>query len=259
MHPYRTRFKNEIVTEFFPPLTKRKPKGNKVIIFCSGMPGMPGKGSVLEFYAKKGFWVFAPRYRGTWESGGKFLRNSPEKDILDIIDELPKGFTEAFAHKKFKVKLDKLYLFGSSFGGPAALLGLRDKRVTKVVAFSPVVDWEDHIKNGETIDWMYDFTREAFGEAYRFSKKDWDKQKSGNFYNPMAHTKEIDGSRVLILHAKDDDIVRWQPVEKFAHLTNSKLLLLKTGGHCSSAWFIKPRFYKKIADFLKSKPASRNH
>ena len=64
----RTRFAKDIVTEFFPPA--RKTKRQKVVIICGGMPGMPGSSYLLEFFSKKGFWVFNPRYRGTWESGG---------------------------------------------------------------------------------------------------------------------------------------------------------------------------------------------
>ncbi|OGZ44854.1 MAG: hypothetical protein A2844_01070 [Candidatus Ryanbacteria bacterium RIFCSPHIGHO2_01_FULL_48_80] len=128
--PYalRTRFKKEIVTEFLPP---RGRDTGKVIIFCSGMPSVPAKREFLEFYSKKGFWTFAPRYRGTWESGGKFLARSPHEDILDIIDELPRGFISFFDGKRYRVKPKRLYIFGSSFGGPAALLCSRDPRVTK--------------------------------------------------------------------------------------------------------------------------------
>ncbi|MEK7212119.1 MAG: hypothetical protein AAB686_00385, partial [Patescibacteria group bacterium] len=91
MHTYRTRFKKEIVAEFLPPLG-RKPKKNRVIILCGGHPGTPSKPQIVEFWAKKGYWVFNPRYRGSWESSGTFLKYSPEKDILDVIGELPKGF-----------------------------------------------------------------------------------------------------------------------------------------------------------------------
>src|SRR3989344_5587418 len=105
---FRTRFKKDIVTEFLPP---SRPS-NRVIIFCKGMQGLPRFPEVLKFWSKKGFWVFFPRYRGTWESGGEFLKDSPEKDILDVIDELPKGFTDLWSGKEFKIKPTELYLFG---------------------------------------------------------------------------------------------------------------------------------------------------
>ncbi len=252
MYPYRTRFKKEIVAEFLPPAKYDPKKAQKVIILCSGMPGSPSKSSVLEFLSKKGFWVFSFRYRGTWESGGSFLRFSPEKDVLDIIDQLPKGFTEVFGHKKFRVKPDKLFVFGNSFGGPAAILVSRDPRVTKVVATSPVVDQRYHIKHGETHHWTYRFTKEGFGAAYRFTDKDWNKQKNGKFYNPMAYAKEIDGKKIFIIHAQDDKIVPSGPTRKFAKLIGAKLLLLKKGGHGSSGWLTRPALYKKIAKFLRS-------
>ena|ERR1700690_2779014 len=89
---YRTRFKGEIVAEFLPPA--RPGKREKVIILCDGMPSIPSKQPLVKFLAAKGYWVFYPRWRGAWESGGQFLAKSPHLDILDVIDELPRGVRE---------------------------------------------------------------------------------------------------------------------------------------------------------------------
>ena len=86
---FRTRFKNEIVAEFL--ASSRPRKKQKLIILCDGMPSIPRKQPLSEFLAAKGFWVIYPRYRGAWESGGEFLAKSPHEDILDVLDELPKG------------------------------------------------------------------------------------------------------------------------------------------------------------------------
>jgi alpha-beta hydrolase superfamily lysophospholipase len=253
MHPYRTRFKKEIVAEFYPPLTRRRPKQDRVIIFCVGHPAVPGSTVVLEYWAKKGFWIFRFRYRGSWESSGRFLAKSPERDVLDILDELPRGFREASAHQRYRIGSNaNYYVFGGSFGGPAAILASRDPRVTKAVCVSPVTDWR--ARGGERIDRHYRrYTEEAFGEAYRFAKNGVRKLQSGTFYNPMPHAAEIDGKKVLIFHAKDDDVVRYGPVAKFAKKTGATLVAFKRGGHGSSSWFVKPRVYKKIAKFLKEK------
>jgi pimeloyl-ACP methyl ester carboxylesterase len=255
MHTYRTRFKKDIVAEFLPPLTRKKPKGDRIIIFCPGQPGGPSNRNLLEFFAKKGFWIFLIRYRGSWESGGKFLAKSPERDVLDIIDELVKkqSVTELSDHMRFAIRPAQFFVFGGSFGGPAAILASRDERVVKAVCISPVVDWKDHIRHGETIDWGARFTRDAFGMAYRPVSDAWKKLKSGKFYNPALHAEEIDGKKLLLIHAKDDNVVRFGPVAKFAKKTGAKLVTLKRGGHGSSSWFAKPRFYKKIARFLKSR------
>ncbi len=79
--------------------------------------------------------------RGSWESGGKFLQKSPERDILDVIDELPKGVRELAFGKRFALKPDEIFVIGGSFGGAAAILASLDDRVKRVIANCPVVDW----------------------------------------------------------------------------------------------------------------------
>jgi pimeloyl-ACP methyl ester carboxylesterase len=257
MHLLRARFKKEIVCEFLPPAfakaTAGKPtrKSSRVIILASGIPSVPGRKDVLEFLSKKGYWVFFPRYRGTWESSGHFLSISPHRDLLDIIDELPKGFTSIFDKKRYAIKPSAIYLIGSSFGGAATLLAARDKRVTKAIAFSPVVDWRIETK-AEPLDWLYSFMREAFGNGYRMSKSAWNKLKSGRFFNPVHHTKEIPGSKILIIHAKDDDIVPHQSVRKFARQTKSQLVINARGGHLSGSNIITPRYWKLFQKFIRA-------
>src|ERR1700722_13965166 len=119
MFLYRTRFKNEIVAEFLP--SARKTRKDRVIILCDGMPGMPTKQGLARFLSRKGFWVIYPRYRGSWESGGQFLKKSPHLDILDVIDELPKGLKEVTFGKKFKIFSAEIFVIGGSFGGAAAI------------------------------------------------------------------------------------------------------------------------------------------
>ncbi len=136
---FRTRFKGEIVAEFLPPVRARKKQ--KVIILCDGMPSIPRKQALVEFLAGKGFWVVYPRYRGTWESGGEFLERSPHEDILDVVDELPKGLVEIAFGRRFPLTPDQIFVIGGSFGGAAAILASVDQRVNKVVANCPVTDW----------------------------------------------------------------------------------------------------------------------
>lgn len=216
------------------------------------MPSVPAKGALLKFWARKGYWVFFPRYRGTWESGGRFLRSSPEKDIRDVIAGMWRGFRDLGSGKRYAVKPEALYLFGSSFGGPAAILASRDPRVMKVVAISPIVDWTVPSRV-ERLDWLWKFIRSGFGEAFRFSKKDWDKLEKGKFYNPMGHTKEIEGRKLFIIHARDDRVVSAVPVRKFAKKVGATLFLLKKGGHLGSSVLMKPQIYKRVRKFLSQR------
>jgi esterase/lipase len=244
-YPLRTRFAKDIVAEFLMPAKW----SNKVIIICGGMPGMPHSGKLDRFLVRKGYWVIRPRYRGTWESGGKFLAVSPHLDIRAIMDQLPRGFKDLFNGKIYRVKVPEVYLIGASFGGPAALLNSRDLRVKKVIVIAPVVDWRAASKT-EPIHKAARFVHEAFGGAYRMAPRGWEKLKSGKFYNPAAALGEVDGSKVLILHAKDDDVVDARSVARFAKTAGTELIMRPHGGHLSSTIIMHPAIWKKVRSFV---------
>lgn len=250
----RTRFKREIVTEFLPP--SRPNKKQRVIILAGGMPTVPNKKELLEFFSNKGFWIFHPRYRGTWESDGKLFSYSPHQDILDVIDGIHKKFfsigNDNIKNKKaFKLTPDEIYIIGASFGGPATILASRDKRVNKAMIVCPVIDWKKMGKD-EPLKLLAKFTEEAYGNGYRIVKNGWEKIASGKFYNPVNHIAEIDGSKLLIIHTKDDTVCPYQNSKKFADQTKSKLITLTHGGHNGSSLLLKPRFQKIFLKFIKN-------
>lgn len=248
MHLMRTRFKNDIVAEFLPPDNP----SNKAIIFCDGLPTVPSKKNILNFWAKRGYLAIHPRYRGTWESGGEFLADTPDKDILDIVEDLKenKKIISLWNDQEYTFDLKEVYIIGSSFGGATALLASRNPLIKKVVCISPAVDWL--APSEEDIGELYGFIRKAFGEAYRFSADGWEKLKSGHFFNPVNHAAEIDGKKVMIIHAEDDKIVRLKEVKEFAEKINCWFVYLKKGGHMSASISTQLRFYWKIKKFLKN-------
>jgi dipeptidyl aminopeptidase/acylaminoacyl peptidase len=247
---FRARFKSEIVAEFLPPA--RHGKRQKVIILCDGMPSLPRKQALMEFLAAKGYWVFYPRYRGAWESGGKFLQKSPDKDILDVIDELPKGIRELAFGKRFALKPDEIFVIGGSFGGAAAILASLDDRVNKVIANCPVVDWGilGASEKAETSNPSYAaYIREAFGNGYRLSDRNWRKLRGGKFYNPAYHAGEITAEKIMMFHAKDDPYVPYESVKNFADRTGVKLNSFARGGHLSTEMIVQ-RYWKRIKKFF---------
>jgi len=248
----RTRFKDEIVAEFLPPARARKKQ--RVIILCDGMPSIPRKQTLATFLSQNGYWVFYPRYRGSWESNGEFLERSPHEDILDLINELPKGVTEIAFRRKFSLSPDEIFLIGGSFGGAAAILGSMDRRVKRVIANCPVVDWSilQRSEKAETSNPNYAaYIREAFGNAYRLSDKNWRKLHSGKFYNPAAHMQRIIPSKIMMFHAKDDPYVPWRSVERFARRTGAKLKLLSRGGHLGTELIVE-RYWPQIKKFFEA-------
>ena len=245
----RTRFCSDIVTEFLPPTRPRRKQ--RVIVLCDGMPSVPRKQPLSKWLSAKGFWVFYPRYRGAWESDGDFLQKSPHEDILDMISELPKGFREPAFGKMFDVEPDEVFVIGGSFGGATALMCSLDKRVTKVVANCPVVDWSllaDY--SAETSNPSYAaYIRESFGNGYRLTERNWKKLHSGQFFNPMQHVRDMDPAKIMMFHAKDDPYIPWRMVDRFAKKTGAPVRLLARGGHLKTEWVVQ-KYWKDISGFF---------
>jgi pimeloyl-ACP methyl ester carboxylesterase len=250
---FRTRFKNEIVAEFLPP--SRALKKQTLVVLCDGMPSIPRKQLLAEFLASKGFWVIYPRYRGAWESGGEFLARSPHEDIQDILDEFPTELEEVAFGQRFQVAPDQIFVIGGSFGGAAAILLSLDSRVKRVVANCPVVDWSilGSAEKAETSKENYaEYIRQAFGNGYRLSDTNWAKLRSGTFYNPWHRKAEIDGSKVLMFHAKDDPNVPYARTKRFAEITGAKLKTLTRGGHISTD-YVTRKYWTNIKKFFEGK------
>jgi pimeloyl-ACP methyl ester carboxylesterase len=249
---FRTRFKRDIVAEFLPPA--RPAKKQKVIVLCDGMPSVPSKQPLASFLSKQGYWIFYPRWRGAWESGGRFLASSPHQDILDLIDQLPRGFRELAFNQKFTLLPERIFVIGGSFGGAAAILCSLDPRVNKAVANCPVVDWSilPQEQRKETSNKSYPaYIRQAFGNGYRLSDANWNKLRTGTFFNPQHHVREISGQKLMMFHAKDDPYIPWKSVEGFAGTTGAKLKLLARGGHLSTSSIVQ-KYWPQIRVFFEA-------
>jgi pimeloyl-ACP methyl ester carboxylesterase len=249
---FRTRFREQIVAEFLPPSRVRKVQ--KVVILCDGMPSIPSKQPMMEFLSRKGYWVIYPRYRGAWESTGQFLEKSPHQDILDIIADLPNEIEELAFGRRFRLLPDQFFVIGGSFGGAAAILASLDPRVNRVIANCPVVDWKilDRSEKVETSKESYsEYIRDAFGNGYRLSDANWEKLRSGTFYNPWHHLTEITASKVMIFHAKDDPYVPYEGSRQFSELTGVTLKFLARGGHISTQYIVR-KYWTQIKKFFDS-------
>lgn len=245
-YPGRTRFGN-IVCEYMAPLVKSR----KVLVLASGMPGYPGgSGKAIRTLAERGFWVFVPRYAGSWESGGKFLAHPPTDDVLRVVHGVSKGFVDAWSGQTRNVTSPKIFVIGASFGGAAAILSTRDALVKKVVALSPVVDWGAQAGTTEPVELMAKFVHEAFGNAYRGDVSVWKKLAGGKFYNPAHEARSVDGKKLLVIHAKDDEVVPFAPAKQFAGNVGARFEALGRGGHFGVSSVLKPHLWRRVESFL---------
>jgi pimeloyl-ACP methyl ester carboxylesterase len=249
-YPLRTRIAGDIVAEIVLP----ERQTGKVAILATGLPSSVSKGEMLRFLADQGYVAVFPRYRGTWESDGYFLEDSPAQDIHDVIEgfSLEKPLRDVATGLDIPLKKTKsIILFGGSFGGPAVLLNSQHPLVKKVIATSPVLDWKQEGED-EPFEWHVRFVTAGFGGVYRVRHKtDWQKLRNTNFYNPVDRIQDIDAKKIFILHAKDDRIVPYEPLIGFAQETGVRYYLKPRGGH---GLRIRHLFlWKKIAAFLESR------
>lgn len=245
----RTRFAKDIVAEALLP----ERQTGKVAVLAIGAPSGSSKLERMKFLAARGYVVVYPRYRGTWESDGYFLDRSPALDIRDVILELEKkkSVTSVATGEVFPVQVSAVHLFGGSFGGPAVLLNTDLPIVKKVIAVSPVIDW-NALGEDEPFHEFVRYSCEGFGGAYRTkAPSDWQKLLKTDFYNPLAHTKTMLGKKVFIIHAKDDTNVLVDPVIPFAEKNNASYYLKPHGGH--DLRLDQLFIWKKIEVFLKKR------
>lgn len=248
-HPIRVSFADGIIAEVLLPDRQT----GKISILAGGLPSSPVKNDTLQFFSEHGYVAIFFRYRGSWESRGNFLEKSPASDIHDIITELQKrkSITDIASGEKISLRVSVIHLFGGSFGGPAVLLNSKHPLVKKVVALSPVIDWQSVEQGTEPLHPHVRFLERGYPGAYRVkSEDDWRKLFRPDFYNPATSTDQIDGKKVFVLHAKDDDVVPCDPVPPFIQATGASYYLKPHGGH--RLRLTHQFLWKKIDKFLRS-------
>ncbi|MFH0803728.1 MAG: YqiA/YcfP family alpha/beta fold hydrolase [Candidatus Tagabacteria bacterium] len=242
---YRSKIK-DIIFEFTPPESEEK-KG--VIIICDGLPSVPKQKDLMSYFSSQGFFVIYPRYSGTWESDGEFLKESPTKDIEDIINLIKTGkIIELYADKEFNIESGGIYLIGSSFGGAVALSLAESKNISKVVALSPIVDFKRHNNQGgeQDLNWLSGFILKAFGQGYRFDNSNWKKMIKGEIFNPPQELKlkKETSMKILILYDKSDESVDYKKIKDYSSKNGIKTIETENIGHLS---------FSKLSDEIKNK------
>jgi predicted alpha/beta hydrolase family esterase len=76
----------------------------------------------------------------------------------------------------------------------------------------------------------------------------WKKLRSGL---PWHDRKEIDGSKMLMFHAKDDPNVPYERTREFSRVAGAKLKSLSRAGHISADYVVR-RYWVQIKKFFES-------
>lgn len=179
-------------------------QSDKAIILLDGLPSVPHCKDLMYELNRKGYSVFFPRYRGTWESEGDFLSHSPVKDIEDIISFISRSDQKGFSNIK------EINIIGTSFGGGVALCLKPNDLIKNIICLSPVLDFKQ--VNG--IETLYDYLNQLYSGAYRFSHDNWLKLLNNEIINP-SKLDYLNPNKYFLLGGREDLEVKSVDLAKF--------------------------------------------
>lgn len=240
MTTYRT-FIKDINCNFSLPIHKNR---RKVVIICPGLPSSPENFEIMEWLSKNGYYCIHPKYSGTWESYGNFLRKSPVKDILRVINFIKRNkyLYDCYNEKRIPLHFTDFILVGSSFGGSVALVaGSKAKEINKIIAIAPIVDFSQHRKNKnleeQDLERLFKFIRKAYGRAYILKLSDYRKLIQGKVdINPIDYIDKLKSKKIIIIHGTKDRVVSIKRTKDFfkkIESQNKKFYELKNKEHLS--------------------------
>lgn len=241
---YRGR-QGDIVFEF-----SISPTSQATVILCDGLPSVPKQHQVMNLLQSKGYDIFFPRYRGTWESGGSFLAQSPTLDIKELIGLIKGGSVkELYGGQEFNTN-SVIYLVGSSWGGTVALSLADDTDVARVIAFSPIIDFVSHQQSNhvQSLQWLKQFVRRAFYQGYRFEDKDWESMLSGELFNPAL---ELRPNTAAVVYDKSDKEISSVDIENYCQNSGARAVEVANIGHLSFSK-IPPELWDQVLTELRN-------
>jgi len=157
------------------------------IILLPGFPSSNKMDSEMKFLYKKGYNVFFPRFKGSFQSKGFFLEDNPVEELRIFANKLKKEkIINLWDMSKVSFKIDRLILFGQSFSGAIACgLVAKVKNFRKLVLFSPVWDFKKHnlLINEQDLNHLIPFVKRAYQNLYRI--------KFDNLVKEMSKFEEI--------------------------------------------------------------------
>lgn len=222
----------DIIYEYVRP---KKQNGN-LLILLDGLPSVPKRNNLMKMLAGQGFCVVFPRYAGTWESGGEFLKSSPTNDIELLIKHLKKDFGE----------IQYVSVLTTSFGA-AVGLDISSNLIKKAVHLSPVTSFTSLKEKLKGLD---DYLISSYGQVYRFKKVNWRKIMDEKYFNP--NKQNIKKVKSLIIGGGSDKTISILDLKNYCSKNKARLIELKDLGHVNfSDLEENASLFSQVIDFLK--------
>ncbi|MEM4259325.1 MAG: hypothetical protein QXS38_01000 [Candidatus Pacearchaeota archaeon] len=225
------------------------------IILLPNFPSGNDFSELIAFFFEKGYHVFVPRYRGSYQSAGKFLSKNPVDDLIGVLNALDEGEIKSlWDGKKQSFRINKKILVSSGFGGAIALgLAAKSGLASHLILQAPIWDFKMHNSNGDEqdIEKMSEFVRNAYKNCYRYSFKNF-RRKMSKFeeLNPAYYLPRVNELPILVMHDPNDKIVNLRHTkEKIALLQKATYLEHYLGPKLNAD--ILSAYWKDIDKFIK--------
>jgi esterase/lipase len=225
------------------------------IIILPGFPGRNDFGELIELFYDRGYHVFVPRYRGSYQSSGSFLSKSPVDDIIMFARNLDKSFAKDLWDMKKKIfKINKKIIIASSFGGAIAC-GLIAKypSFSHLILAAPIWDFAKHNENNDEQDLrhMAEFVKRAYKNCYRLNFNDIIKKLSKfKELSPEYYYPKLKDFPVLVFHDPNDKIVAFRHTKEMLPALNKATYIEHYLGHGLNASLLNA-FWKETDKFIK--------
>lgn len=235
---------------FFEFMVHDKPADT--ILLLEGFPSSSTHAEQIQSLNEKGYNVFVPHYKGTYQSKGKFLESNIVQDMKGFVEEMRKNYAiNLWDMSKVEFKIKKLILFGASFSG-AICCGLSTLiKFDKIVLFSPVLDYSRLNENGDEQDpnHLIPFVKRAYENLFRIEFKSLTermnqfKECSPQYYLPRIKCP------LLILHDPNDKTVSIRISREIVKKVKKASLIESKNGHKMENTLNEK--WKTIDDFIK--------
>lgn len=218
------------------------PDSDQALILLDGLPAVPQRVEVMNTLCEKGYSVFYPRFRGTWESTGTFLENSPIEDVLEVAGQIHSGLVVGTVKHQFV----SVYILATSFAGAVALSLPKTTHIQKIVSLSPVFDF----MKVAGIHTLKAHLRNVFTMAYRFEDNRWNDLIQNRICAPVFDFDPTTASQHLVLAGALDKQIPVGGLEGFCKERIVKVKIYQNLGHLSYSG-ITEDVLNDIFSFLK--------
>lgn len=225
------------------------------IILLPGFPSGNEFNEMISFFFEKGYHVFVPRYRGSYQSNGIFLSKNPVDDMIGFLTNLEEGTAKnLWDVKKENFKINKKILVGGSFSGAIALgVAAKYEKIDHIILQAPVWDFKVHNVEGDeqNIEKLTEFVRNAYKNCYRFKFKGLTKKLlKFEELNPAYYLPKVKKTPILVMHDPNDKVVSIRHTNEMMPLLGRGTFLEHHFGHKLER-DIFSTFWKDIDKFIK--------